>query len=168
MTVTVRTYTDADYGTCRELWVELTQHHRDIYSDQSIGGDDPGLEIDTHLKDRKRAITWIAEREGGVLGFCSLLVDGEGGEIDPIVVRASERSRGIGTALLDTAIAAARQRGVRFLSIRPVARNVDAVRLYYDAGFRLLGQVDMFMDLTESTPRNWKSGVALHGREMQY
>ena len=115
MTVTVRSYTGEDYDACRALWVELTQYHREIYGDPSMGGDDPGSEIDTHLEDRKLASTWVAEREGVVLGFCSLLVDGEGGEIDPIVVRANDRSQGIGTALLNTAISEATARGVRFL-----------------------------------------------------
>ncbi len=112
--------------------------------------------------------TWIAERDGAVLGFCSLIAEGEEAVVEPLVVTTSARSQGAGTALLDTAIAAARKRGVRFLSIRPVARNVDAIRLYHEAGFRLLGQVDMFMDLTGSPPREWKRAITLHDQEMEY
>ena len=168
MNIHVRDYTDSDYDSCRALWVELTQHHRDIYEDQSIGGDDPGAEIDDHLKDANRAITWVAEREGVVLGFCSLNGGQEGAEIDPVVVTANERSKGIGRALLETAIEEAKARGMNSVSIQPVARNVEAMRLYRRMGFRILGHIDMTLDLQSRTDREWKTGLTVHGEEYVY
>ncbi len=165
MNIHVRDYTDSDYDSCRALWVELTQHHRDIYEDQSIGGDDPGAEIDNHLDDPKRGATWVAERDGQVLGFCSLY---EGGEIDPVVVTLDERSKGIGQALLEMAIDEAKSRGMRNVSIQPVARNVDAMRLYRRMGFRILGHIDMTLDLSGRADREWKSGITIHGEEYVY
>ena len=44
--VGIREYASADYSACRMLWVELTEHHRRIYEDPSIGGDDPGGAFD--------------------------------------------------------------------------------------------------------------------------
>ena len=41
--VDVRGYAPADYAACRMLWAELTEHHRRIYEDPAIGGDDPGV-----------------------------------------------------------------------------------------------------------------------------
>ena len=40
--VVVRDYADGDYDAGRSLWAELTEYHRSIYGDPSIGGDDPG------------------------------------------------------------------------------------------------------------------------------
>ena len=37
--VTLRDYQASDFGVCRSIWAELTQHHRDIYEDPTIGGD---------------------------------------------------------------------------------------------------------------------------------
>jgi GNAT superfamily N-acetyltransferase len=139
----IREYQDSDYHACRALWVELTQHHRDIYDDESIGGDDPGAELDAHLKDTKRAITWVAEEDGTAYG-------------------------GVGTALLQTAIEEAKSRGMRSLSIQPVARNVDAMRLYRRLGFHILGHIDMTLDLKSGSDRKWKSGIAIHGEEYAY
>ena len=47
--VGVRDYAPADYSACRMLWVELTEHHRRIYEDPSIVGDDPGRVFDDYL-----------------------------------------------------------------------------------------------------------------------
>ena len=164
----IREYRDADYDACRALWVELTQHHRDIYDDQSIGGDDPGASIDEHLASPKRRATWVAERDGVVLGFCSLNAEYDAGEIDPVVVAKAQRSQGVGTALLETAIAEARSRGMRNVSIQPVARNADAMRLYRRLGFQILGHIDMTMDLAHRSGGYWKPGVTLHDEEYVY
>ena len=168
MTVSIRDYHDTDYQACRSLWAQLTQRHRDIYDDGMIGGDDPGGEIDAFLKKPGLARMWVAEQGDKVVAFCGLLVDGEGGEIDPIVVDGVRRSSGIGGRMLEIAIEEARRRGVRFLSIKPVARNVEAIRLYARTGFDIVGQIDMFMDLTEATPREWMDGMELHGVPLRY
>jgi hypothetical protein len=42
-------YAEADYGACRSLWAELTEYHRGIYGDPSIGGDDAGTGLDEYL-----------------------------------------------------------------------------------------------------------------------
>ena len=167
MKIDIREYTVSDYDACRALWVELTQHHRDIYDDQSIGGDDPGAALDNHLNNPKRTITWVAEGESVVLGFCSLNAEHDAGEIDPIVVHKGDRSQGIGGALLETAIEEAKVRGMRNASIQPVARNVDAMRLYRRVGFRILGHIDMTLDLSGKVP-GWKPGIAIHGEEYVY
>jgi hypothetical protein len=44
--MSIREYMPADLETCRELWPALTQRHRDIYANPSIGGADPGMEFD--------------------------------------------------------------------------------------------------------------------------
>ena len=168
MTLTVRPYTPSDLEACRSLWSELTQRHRNIYDDQTIGGHNPGLAFDDHLEKPKIAGTWIAEQGGEIVAFASLLADGDEGEIDPIVVRSDLRSQGIGTHLVHLMIGEAKRRGIGSLSIRPVARNVEAMALYHELGFRTLGHIDMFMELGSGTARTWKHGIEIHGRDYTY
>ena len=57
--VVVRDYTAADYSACRVLWVELTEHHRRIYEDPSVGGNDPGSAFDDYLTAPERMASWV-------------------------------------------------------------------------------------------------------------
>jgi GNAT superfamily N-acetyltransferase len=165
--VTVRPYHPSDLDRCRMLWTELTQHHRDIYNDPSIGGDNPGLYFDAHLARVGPERIWVAEGDQ-VIGLTGLIVDGQEAEVEPLVVAATHRGQGIGRALLDRMIEEARKLGVRYLSVRPVARNVGAISFFFDAGFRTLGHLEQFMDLGTPAPGTWKSGVDLFGHTFQY
>jgi len=49
MPAAIRAYALADLDACRRLWQVLTERHRLIYEDPTIGGDDAGLYFDTHL-----------------------------------------------------------------------------------------------------------------------
>ncbi len=164
----IRPYEPSDLEACRGLWRELTQRHRDIYEDPTIGGDDPGLSFDAHLASPNLAGVWVAEDETDIVALSGLLIDGEDGEVEPIVVRSASRSKGAGGQLLDHMIEEAKRRGVRFLSVRPVARNIEAISFFYEAGFRLLGHVDLFMELSRPTAREWRPGIALHGKDLRY
>jgi GNAT superfamily N-acetyltransferase len=167
--VAIRPYAPSDLLACRDLWRELTQRHRDIYDDPTIGGDDPGRHFDEHhLKDERLAGTWVAERGGAVVGLCSLLVSGDEGEVDPVVVQTDVRSQGIGTLLIGRAVEEARERGVRLLSIRPVARNIEAMALYHRLGFRNLGQIDMVMEVSGPSRVAWQPGVTIHQNDFSY
>jgi GNAT superfamily N-acetyltransferase len=165
--LSIRPYDPSDLDACRSLWRELTERHREIYDDPTIGGSDPGIYFDsTYLARADLAGVWVAELDGQVVGLHGLLIDGDHGEIEPIVVTAERRSRGIGRRLLGHAVEQARARRVRLLSIRPVARNVEAMRLFHRAGFRLLGHIDMFMDL--SGERAFKGDVSIHGLDFRH
>ena len=82
----VRLYTDGDADACRRLWAELTQTHRDLYEDQTFGGDDPGRGFDEHLDHVGADRIWVAESGGAVVGLAGLMVDDEHAELEPIVV----------------------------------------------------------------------------------
>jgi GNAT superfamily N-acetyltransferase len=166
--ISIREYQDGDLESCKLLWRELTQHHRDIYSDQSIGGDDPGIYFERYLEKPNLVGPWIVEDNSIVLGMAGLLVDKEEAEIEPIVIRSEFRSHGVGTLLLERLKAEARKRGVEYLSIRPVARNIEAIKCFHRAGFSILGQIDMFLDLTEESSQGWKDGVNIHGYAFRY
>jgi GNAT superfamily N-acetyltransferase len=166
--VTVRPYAEGDYHACRSLWGELTVYHRGIYGDPTIGGDDPGAGFDDYLATSNWAGSWVAELDGRVVGLTGLFDHGSSGEVEPVIVTAAARDKGIGRLLISRVIDEARARGHEYLAIRPVARNVSAIRRFHAAGFRALGgHVDLTMDLA---PRRheWLSGASLHGLDFGY
>ena len=166
--VTVRDYAERDYVTCRLLWAELTEYHRTIYGDSSIGGDDPGAGFDGYLAESHRMGSWVAESHGRVVGLTGLLDWGTSGEVEPVVVAEAARGQGIGRMLISRVVQEARARGYEYLAIRPVARNLAAVRRFHAAGFRTLGgHIDLTMDLA-ARRHEWLAGASLHGLDFDY
>jgi ribosomal protein S18 acetylase RimI-like enzyme len=149
------------------LWVELTQRHREIYDDPSIGGDDPGLYFDEHLARVGPERLWVADRDGEAVGLVGLIVDGQEAEVEPIVVASAHRGEGVGRALLEHMVEEAKKLGVRYLSVKPVARNLEAISFYYDFGFQTLGEIELFMDLGTPAPGTWKPGPELFGHSFR-
>ena len=168
MNIIIREYQDSDLEICKLLWRELTQHHRDIYSDQSIGGDDPGSYFERYLEKTNLIGPWIVEENSTILGMAGLLMHEGEAEIEPIIIRSEFRSHGVGTLLIERLKTEARTRGVEFLSIRPVARNMEAIKCFHRAGFSILGHIDMFLDLTEESDQSWKDGITIHGYAFRY
>ena len=163
----IRPYEETDHDACRVLWEQLTEHHRRLYIDRSIGGDDPGSGLDTYLADAERVGSWVAVDGEAVVGLTGLLVRGDEGEIEPVVVAENHRSRGVGADLLDRVIGEARDRGLRNLAIRPVARNSAAIDLFHRNGFQILGHLEMFMDL--SGQGEWREGMYhIHGLDFRF
>ena len=176
MNIIIRDYQTKDYDVCRSLWVELMQHHRDIYQDPSIGGDDPGRGFDRYLTNPQRRGTWVAELDDKVVAIAGLLThshteEGEAGvegEVEPVVVSLPFRDKGIGTRLVEHVVEQARETGVRFLSIKPVARNERALSLYARLGFSAVGAVELLRDLSSSYDRKWKPGIKILDNELRY
>src|ERR1700749_5014812 len=94
--IIVRDYAESDYGACRSLWAELTEYHRGIYGDPTIGGDDPGAGFDDYLAGPRRVGSWVAESAGRVIGLTGRFDRGTSGEVEPVVVAEAARGRGIG------------------------------------------------------------------------
>jgi GNAT superfamily N-acetyltransferase len=167
-TEVVRDYAEGDYGDCRSLWAELTLYHRGIYGDPSVGGDDPGAGFDDYLSSPERLGSWVAESHGRVIGLTGLLDRGAHGEVEPVVVAEAARGQGIGRRLISRVVEEASGRGYEYLAIRPVARNVAAIRRFHAAGFQTLGgHVDLTMDLV-ARRHEWLSGPSLHGLDFDY
>jgi len=158
--LTIRSYEPQDLDACRALWVELTDQHCKVYADPTIGGDRPGLHFDRALERTGAGRMWLALDAGRIVGMVGMLADGEDAEIDPLVVTAGHRGRGVGRALVEHVLAEARRLGMRFLSVKPVARNVEALRFYHHVGFRTLGFVELFMDLQKGEDA-WAPGPDL-------
>jgi GNAT superfamily N-acetyltransferase len=166
--VIVRGYAEGDYDACRSLWAELTEYHRSIYGDPSIGGDDPGAGFDDYLAEPRRTASWVAGSRGRVIGLTGLFDRGRSGEVEPVVVAEAARNQGVGRLLISRVVEEARARGYEYLAIRPVARNVAAIRRFHAAGFRTLGgHVDLTMDLA-ARRHEWLPGAGLHGLDFGY
>jgi GNAT superfamily N-acetyltransferase len=166
--VVVRDYADGDYSAARALWAELTQYHRGLYADPTIGGDDPGAGFDDYLATPQRTRSWVAESHGQVIGLTGLFDRGTTGEVEPVVVAAAARGQGVGRMLVSRVVEEARARGHEYLAIRPVGRNVAAIRSFHAAGFRTLGQhIDLTMDLADRR-HEWLHGASLHGLDFDY
>jgi ribosomal protein S18 acetylase RimI-like enzyme len=164
----IRTYEPSDREQCRALWAEMVQRHRDIYDDPTIGGEDPGLEFDGHLSRVGPERVWVAASGEEIVGLASLIQEGEQSEIEPIVVSSRHRGRGVGRELLRHVAEQAARSGVLCLSVKPVARNEEAISFFHGAGFRILGHVQLFMWLGPATPGQWRRGPELFGKAFDY
>ncbi len=154
----IRKYQPVDREQCRSLWKELTEWHREIYRDPTIGGAHPEDHFDKHLAKVGLDRLWVAVYDSQVVGLVGLNVEGEEAEIEPLIVSEAYRRKGIGKQLTITVVSEARNLGVRFLSAKPVARNVQVMKFLYKQGFRNLGHIELFLDFSEY---EWKSGPEL-------
>jgi GNAT superfamily N-acetyltransferase len=164
--VSIRPFEQQDAAACRSLWAELTRWHRALYDDPSIGGDDPGDAFDRYLEDVPGARLWVAEQRESVVGLVCLIVSGKRAEIEPVIVSFDIRGQGIGRALVETAVEAARAEGVTQLKASPVARNSSALRFFHALGFDTLGHVDLLLDL-ERPEDYWRQAESLAEREFR-
>ena len=168
MAATIREYRPDDLEGCRELWRHLTQRHRDIYDDQTIGGDDPGPYFDEHyLVDDKPVKVWVAEEDGELVGLCGLLMRDGQAELEPIVVRDGVRGEGIGSQLARTAVAEAEASGASTIIVRPVWRNVDAIHFFHREGFDVLDHVELTKLITRE-PNPSAETIDVHDRRFAY
>ena len=155
----IRKYQPRDLEECRNLWRELTEWHRKIYDDLNIGGEQPEDYFDKHLTKVGSDRLWIAVSNSKVIGLTGLIVEEEEAEIEPLIVGKEYRGKGIGKKLIERVVSEARKMEVKYLSIKPVARNVKTIKWLYRHGFQNLGHIELFMSLYEY---EWKPGPELH------
>ncbi|MFX0097705.1 MAG: GNAT family N-acetyltransferase [Candidatus Hodarchaeota archaeon] len=161
--IVIRKYRRGDRGACRALWRELTEWHREIYQDPTIGGEHPEDHFDKHLEEVGPDQIWVAVHNSQIIGLIGLIVEEKEGEIEPIIIKRAFRKKGIGKQLIERIISEVRSRGIRFLKVKPVARNKAAMKFFYERGFKNLGHIEMFMDLSDSKRRPWKVGPEISG-----
>ena len=164
--VEIRLYRESDLELYRELWLELTRVHRNIYNDPAIGGDDPGAGFDKHVALAGPERIWVAEAKGEVVRMVGLLLGNEKAEVEPLVVAEAHRRKGIGRALLDHAMKEAKKTNVKYLSVKPVARNIEAISFFHDSGFGTVGHIQLFMDLKGKG--TWIPELEIFGNRFNY
>jgi len=165
ISLTIRKYREDDREECRSLWRELTEWHREIYQDTSIGGEHPEEYFDKHLAKVGADKLWVAVHDYKVVGLVGLIAEGNEAEIEPLIVSKQYRGKGIGKQLIETVIYEARRIGVRFLSVKPVARNMKTIKILYKRGFKNLGHIELFMDFSDYA---WKQGPEIFGCKFDF
>lgn len=161
----IRGYRDEDRDACRRLWTGLTQWHRDIYDDPGNGGLEPGLHFDEHFKKAGVDHVLVAVDGNTVVGLVGYLADNEEIEIEPLVVSASHRGRGIGSSMLNSVIQRAKNTNIKYISVRPVVRNKRALEFFRSRGFDKVGRVELFIDCEGS---EWKKDLRLFELDFGY
>lgn len=154
----IRKYQPEDREQCRTLWKELTNWHREIYEDPNIGGDHPEDHFDKHLAEVGRERLWVAVHKSEVVGLGGLITKDREAEIEPLIVSKAYRHKGIGKQLVRAVISEARRLDVRFLTVKPVARNIQAIKFFHQQGFKSLGEIELCMDFCRY---GWKRGPKL-------
>lgn len=130
-------------------------------------GADAGAAFEEYLTRLDLSGVWVADhRQAGVIGLVGLILRGRGGEVEPIVVDARYRRRGIGHALLDEVATQARRRGMAELTVSPRARDLDAVRCFHAAGYTTLSSLTFTLDV-DGTGRPSRS-IDMYGLRFSY
>jgi ribosomal protein S18 acetylase RimI-like enzyme len=132
------------------LWRAMHAHHRDLEDVPPVRPfEDSWARRQEQYGGWLRSgegIVLVAERDGGPpVGYAALTI-GDGpstwdvgdraAEIESIAVLPSERSSGVGAALMDAAVEAARSAGAMAIGVGVVHSNADAIRFYERAGFK--------------------------------
>jgi len=161
----IQNYHESDREQCRSLWRELTEWHREIYQDLTIGGEHPEDYFDKHLAKVGPDKLWVAIQASKVVGLVGLIVEGNVAEIEPLIISKTDRGKGIGRQLIETVVSEARKMGIRILSIKPVARNIKTIKFLYKHGFQNLGHIELFMSFSDYA---WKSGPEIFGCKFNF
>ena len=145
--VTVRSYRPSDHSAGRRLYAELTHQYHTMYG-AAGGKPDDGAQFEEYLTRLDLGGIWVAEHaDDGVIGLVGLIMRDRGGEVEPVVVTASHRHKGVGRKLLRHVAAEAKKRSMVSLTISPSSRNVDAIRSLHAAGYDVVSSIELTMDL---------------------
>jgi ribosomal protein S18 acetylase RimI-like enzyme len=151
---------DTDTGSLRGCLIELQEFERSVDSRMPAGEEI----ADAYMSDMflqcamSKGTIFVAEADGRVIGFVTLLSHCSSGELDDgdvefalvsdIVVREEFRGLGAGRQLLEIAEKQAREDGAQWLRVSVLARNQLARNLYEGLGFAEL-YIDFEKTLTE-------------------
>lgn len=124
----VRPAEEGDRRALAELFAAVAEERDGIAAE-------PPVDVDKRAASRDLERTFVAETAGEIVGELLVIESGFGfGEIG-MLVAADWRGRGIGTALVETAIDWARNRGLHKLTLSVFPHNEAAIALYRKCGF---------------------------------
>ena len=88
---------------------------------------------------REDALFLVSEDDKGINGYIGLICAPPEGDITNVAVKASERNKGIGKALVSEMITKAHEKGVDDIFLEVRVSNTPAIRLYEAFGFENMG-----------------------------
>lgn len=92
---------------------------------------------------------FIADENGSIAGYIGVIYDEWDGEILNVAVRESERKKGYGKALMQTALDFLTEKGKENVFLEVRRGNVVAQNLYYSLGFTKIGERKKYYENTE-------------------
>lgn len=138
--VAIEAATSADIDHIADRWVELARDQR-AHGSHLLAAENRSVVRDSVARHVIENDLFVA-RDEGIVGFVMFeLQTGiyqhstTHGVIQNIYVEPEFRNEGIGSALLDAAEEALRDRGAKILSLEVLARNQNARRLYENRGY---------------------------------
>lgn len=120
----------AEVGDVAAIAEAETQIFSDPWSDSSISGALSG----------GAGLILAAEDGERLLGYIAVSIAADEAEVLRVAVRPEYRGRGIGRALLKTAVSALASRGARAVFLEVRESNLPARRMYRSAGFAECGR----------------------------
>lgn len=105
--------------------------------------------IHAHLEDGTLAQVWKAVDEGRIVGFAVADIEEDGdlpfGMVCDVLVREECRGKGVGDALLQSAIGWLRSRGIKDIYLESGKNNHAAHRFFEKRGFRHISEIYKLM-----------------------
>lgn len=123
----IRKMTIEDYEAVYQLWISTPGMGLNNLDDSREG-------IEKYLR-RNPATCFVAEKDGQIVGVIISGHDGRRGYIYHTAVAVSERNQGIGSALVDTAMAALEAEGIHKCALVAFERNETGNRFWENYGF---------------------------------
>jgi len=169
----IRSFRQGDLPACQKLYVEGLLGGKLAENDTGLDIDD----IDSAYMGTEGNHFWVAENEAGeIVGMIGVQHHDQGvGQVRRLRVRQDHRRRGIGKALLETAITYCRENGHLKVALDTFAERSLVAEMFPKLGFqhgdtRHFAGKDLmyfYLDLYSGPPRGHKEdgdGTAPHGR----
>ena len=123
----IRKMTIDDYEQVYDIWLTSGNGLNDI--------DDSKSGIEKYLR-RNPETCFVAEYNGNIVGSILSGHDGRRGFINHTSVLASERKKGVGTALVNAAVEALKSEGITKVALVVFAHNASGNQFWEKAGFK--------------------------------
>ena len=134
-----------DLDRVAAMWIAITRHHEPLDPLFRMRPDADGELrelLRALMRDRDAAIL-VYELEGDIAGLCIIRIDHappileetERAEITDLGVRPGFRRRGIGSLLLEQALAWARMSGIERVEVQVASANTEGQRFWRSIGF---------------------------------
>jgi len=115
--------------------LRLARLYAEVASERRWIGGEPPVDVEARTESWSLEGDFVAEVDGEIVGNIHVDASKHGyGEVG-MAVASEWRGRGVGTALMEAAIAWARERGLHKLTLGVFAHNERAIALYRKFGF---------------------------------